>query len=103
MDALRLPLSVLQKVCLRMPHEMTRGNVVGAFLPSSLGVSTRVARPSDLRLLHERVAEVGCVKLCDFGLATTMQTSLTKSVDRGEAAFQGSLPWMSPQQLQAKR
>lgn len=56
-DALRLPLSVLQKVCLRMPHEMTRGNVVGAFLPSSLGVSTRVARPSDLRLLHERVAE----------------------------------------------
>mmetsp|Transcript_6385 Transcript_6385/g.12773 ORF Transcript_6385/g.12773 Transcript_6385/m.12773 type:complete len:247 (-) Transcript_6385:15-755(-) len=54
---LQLPLTVLQRVCMRLPEDHRRGNLVGAFLPSNLGLSTRAEWIDALRLLHERVAE----------------------------------------------
>ena len=53
-DELQLPLTVLQRVCMRMPEDHRRGNLVGAFLPSNLGLNTRAEWIDALRLLHER-------------------------------------------------
>ena len=56
-DELQLPLAVLQRVCLRLPDASRRGNLVGAFLSSNLGLSPGGEWTDALRLLHDRVAE----------------------------------------------
>ena len=54
---LQLPLAVLERVCLRLPDASRRGNLVGAFLPSNLGLPSCVEYTDTLQLLHDRVAE----------------------------------------------
>ena len=54
---LQLPLAVLERVCRRLPEASRRGNLVGAFLPSNLGLSSCVQWTNILQLLHDRVAE----------------------------------------------
>ena len=54
---LQLPLAVLQCVCVRIPDASRRGNLVGAFLPSNLGLPSCAEYTDTLQLLHDRVAE----------------------------------------------